>query len=62
MLTAVARDRWNLSAVFKFCFVLFCYITNHLMAGPLGKVNLFHSNLNVDSRETKFTVALGTSH
>ena len=38
MLTAVARDRWNLSAVFKFCFcfVLFCYITNHLMTGPLG--------------------------
>ena len=35
MLTVVARDRWNLSAVFKFCFCLFCYITNHLMTGPL---------------------------
>ena len=34
MLTTIARDRWNLSAVFKFCFVLFCYITNHLMTGP----------------------------
>ena len=34
MLTAVARDRWNLSAVFA--FVLFCYITNHLVTGPLG--------------------------
>ena len=30
--------RWNLSAFFKFAFVLFCYITNHLMTGPLGKV------------------------
>ena len=40
LLTAVARDGWNLSAVFKtFAFVLFCYITNHLMTGP--------SNLNV---------------
>ena len=35
MLTVLARDRWNLSALFKFCF-LFCYITNHLMTGPLG--------------------------
>ena len=34
MLTAVARDRWNLSAVFN--FVLFCYIANHLMTGPEG--------------------------
>ena len=44
MLTAVARDqRWpdvvaGISARFsKFAFVLFCYITNHLMTGPLGK-------------------------
>ena len=43
MLTAVARDqRWpdlvnGISARFsKFSFVLFCYITNHSMAGPLG--------------------------
>ena len=36
MLTTVARDCWNFSAVFKFAFVLFCYITNHLMTGPLG--------------------------
>ena len=49
MLTPVARDqsvklkvtwccRRNLSAFFKicFCFVLFFYITNHLMTGPLG--------------------------
>ena len=42
MLTAVARDqRWpdvvaGISARFsKFAFVLFCYITIHLMTGPL---------------------------
>ena len=34
----VDRCCWNLSALFKlkFAFVLFCYITNHLMTGPLG--------------------------
>ena len=32
----------------KFAFVLFCYITNHLMTGPLGNSKfLFPSNLNV---------------
>ena len=37
LLTAVARNGLNLSAVFSnFAFVLFCYITNHLMTGPLG--------------------------
>ena len=43
MLTAVAHDpRWpdvvtGISAHFpKFAFVLFCYITNHLMTVPLG--------------------------
>ena len=43
MLTAVARDqRWpdvvaGISVrFFKFTFVLFYYITNHLMTGPLG--------------------------
>ena len=43
MLTAVARDqRWPdvaagiLARFSKFAFVLFCYITNHLMTGPLG--------------------------
>ena len=42
MLTAVARDRrWpdvvaGISARFSiFSFVLFCYLTNHLMTGPL---------------------------
>ena len=56
MLTAVARDGWNLSAVFNFVFVLFCYITNHLMIGPLGnsefcfpRISMFPST---SSRET----------
>ena len=69
MLTAVARDqsvqlkvawfcRRNPSAFFKicFCFVLFCYITNHLMTGPLGnsefcfpRISMFPST---SSRET----------
>ena len=63
MLTAVARDqRWpdvvaGISARFsKFAFVLFCYITNHLMTGPLGnsefcfpQISMFPST---SSRET----------
>ena len=43
MLTAVANvQRWpdvvaGISACFsKFAFVLFCYVTNYLMTGPLG--------------------------
>ena len=69
MLTAVARDRWNLSAVFKvfFCFVLL--YNKSLNDWSLGEQwILFPSILNVsldehwDSRETKFTVLLGTSH
>ena len=38
MLTAVARDRWNLSAVFKFCFcfVLLYNKSLNIMTGPLG--------------------------
>ena len=63
MLTAVARDqRWpdvvaGISARFsKFAFVLFCYITNHLMTGPLEngefcfpRISMFPST---SSRET----------
>ena len=63
MLTAVARDlRWpdvlaGISArVPNFAFALFCYITNHLMTGPLGnsefrfpRISLFPST---SSRET----------
>ena len=53
MLTAVA----GISARFsKFAFVLFCYITDHLMTGPLGnsefcfpRISMFPST---SSRET----------
>ena len=48
MLTAVARDRmWpdvvaGISVRFsKFAFVLFCYISNHLMTDPLGNNEFF---------------------
>ena len=37
MLTAAAGISARYS---KFAFVLFCYITNHLMTGPLGKSEL----------------------
>ena len=39
ILTAVERDqRWPdvVTGLSKFAFVLFHYITNHLMTGPLG--------------------------
>ena len=36
MLTAVARDGWNLSAVFKFCFCFVLPYNKSLMIGPLG--------------------------
>ena len=63
MLTAVAGISARYS---KFAFVLFCYITNHLMTGPLGKSEFCFPRLRLgkhwDSRETKFTVPLQTSH
>ena len=71
MLTAVARDqRWpdavaGISAWFSnFAFVLFCYVTNHLMTGPLGNNEFCFPRISMlrDSWETKFTVPLGTSH
>ena len=53
MLTAVAGISARYS---KFAFVLFCYITNHLMTGPLGnsefcfpRISMFPST---SSRET----------
>ena len=70
MLTAVACDqRWpdavaGISASFsKFAFVLFCYITNHFMTGPLGNNEFcFPSILMFPSTSSQFTVTLGTSH
>ena len=57
----------GISARFSnFAFVLFCYITNHLMTGPLGNSELCIPRISMfpstSSRETKFTVPLGTSH
>ena len=56
----------------KFAFVLFCYITNHFMTGPLGNSEFCFPRISMfprirlgkhwESRETKFTVPLGTSH
>ena len=66
MLTAVARDRWNFSAVFKFCFCFVLLYNKSLNDWSLGEQwILFPSNLNVswdESRETKFAVPRGTSH
>ena len=47
----------------KFAFVLFCYITNHLMTGPLENSEFCFPRISIStsSRET-FTVPLGTSH
>ena len=48
MLTAVARDRWNLSAVFKFCFCFVLLYNKSLNDWSLGQQwILFPSNLNV---------------
>ena len=44
----------------KFAFVLFYYITNYLMTGPLGNGEFCHRLIEKDSRETKFTVPFGT--
>ena len=67
MLTAVARDqsvqlnvarccRKNLTRFSKFDFVLFCFITNHLMTGPLGNSEFCFPRISVfpetKSRET----------
>ena len=48
MLTAVAHDRWNPSAVFKFCFCFGLLYNKSLNYWSLGKQwILFPSNLNV---------------
>ena len=48
MLTAVARDGWNLCAVFKFCFCFVLLYNKSLNDWSLGEQwNLLPSNLNV---------------
>ena len=82
--TAFARDKsvqlkvaWccrrNLSAFSKKNFaLLFCYLTNHFMTGPLGNSEFCFPRISMfprirlgkhwESRERKFTVPLGTTH
>ena len=54
MLTIVAHDqRWpdvvaGISVRFsKFAFALFCYVTNHLMTGPLGNSEFCFSRISM---------------
>ena len=48
MLTAVARDRWNLSTLFKFCFCFVLLYNKSLNDLSLGEQwILFPENLNV---------------
>ena len=63
MLTAVAREqRWpdvvaRISARFsKFAFVLFCYITNHLMTGPLGNSEFCFQRISMFPRDQSLSV------
>ena len=54
MLTAVARDGWNLSAVFKFCFYFVLLYNKSLNDWSLGEQRiLFPSNLNVSRDEVE---------
>ena len=56
MLTAVARDRWNLSAAFKFCFCFVLLYNKSLNDWSLGEQwILFPSNLNVSRDELRFS-------
>ena len=66
MLTAVACDqRWpdavaGISARYsKFAFILVCYVTNHLMTGPVGNGEFCFSRILMFPQ---FKVPLGTSH
>ena len=47
---AVARDqRWPdvVAGISKFAFVLLCYITNHLMTGPLGNSEFWFPRISM---------------
>ena len=57
MLTAVARDRWNFSAVFKCCFCFVLLYNKSLNGWSLGEQwILFPSNLNVPSTLSRETL------
>ena len=59
MLTAVARDGWNLSAVFKFCFCFVFLYSKSLNDWSLGEQwILFPSNLNVFRDEVQGNIEI----
>ena len=61
MLTAIARESQR--AFSKFALVLFCYLTNHLMTGPLVNSEFCFLRISMfPETRNKFTVPLGTSH
>ena len=59
MLTAVAHDRWDLSAVFKFCFCFVLLCNKSLNDWSLGEQwILFPSKLNVSQDEVKGNIEI----
>ena len=59
MLTTVALDRWNLSAVFKFCFCFVLLYNKSLNDWSLGEQwILFPSNLNVSRDEVEGNIEI----
>ena len=59
MLTAVARNRWNLSAVFKFCFCFVLLYNKSLNDWSLGEQwILFPLNLNVSRDEVEGNIEI----
>ena len=59
MLTAVARDRWSLSAVFKFCFFFVLLYNKSLNDWSLGEQwILFPENLNVSRDEVEGNIEI----
>ena len=59
LLTAVARNGWNLSAVFKFCFCFVLLYNKSLNDWSLGEQwILFPSNLNVSRDEVEGNIEI----
>ena len=59
LLTAVARDGWNLSAVFKFCFCFVLLYNKSLNDWSPGEQwILFPSNLNVSREEVEGNIEI----
>ena len=58
MLTAVAGISARYS---KFVFVLFCYLTNHLMTGPLGNSEFCFPRISIGSLSKSATAGATTA-